>query len=123
MSNKKNIHSKDFLDGALFDYFSKRTSVPPKLRDQAMAQLQETQGQAAEIYPHPSRWIWSIAVYDLLISSAFLFIQWILLGQSIIVYVTASFVAFSLLAVVVITFVSHLLAAPDKHGLAPGSVP
>jgi hypothetical protein len=87
------------VDEKLKKYFSQREDVPPEIRAQTFAMLKEAENRDAT--QTPSRWIWSVVLFDFLISSAILFALWVLFGQGIIVYAVTIFCGMSLLAAVV----------------------
>ena len=109
----------DVLNIELRAYYSNRVSVPPQLQEQIMTQIRKKEA-IKTIGPQTSpRWIWSVVLYDFLISSAILYILWVFFGQSLVVYGAIAFVGFSLLAAVIITLANHRLAMPKERNFAP----
>ena len=130
MDNHNTTTDDISTDKVLKAYFANRTPPSAKLREQIIAQLYEIESTESETEATktetgepaaaqtPSRWIWSVALYDFLMSSAIIYILWIFFGQSLIVYAAAAFVGLSLLAAIVIMLASYKLTM-KKRGFAP----
>lgn len=90
-------------DKAMQLYFSKRSAPPPALQEQLKQKLIEAEAQENTVNKGSPRLIWSVLLYDFLISSAIIFGLWILFGPHLLVYAITIFTVLSLLAAVVIS--------------------
>ncbi|MCL2361790.1 MAG: hypothetical protein FWC73_08270 [Defluviitaleaceae bacterium] len=99
------------IHNTLKAYFSENAAPPPELSAQVRAKL-----SAAKTTQCQERtsviWIWSIVIYDIIISSVIMYLIWTIIGPHTIVYVVTAYGVMSIFAVTIIAIISQISLVP-----------
>jgi len=114
--NGEQTHDEcDIFDETLKAYFADRHSPPPKVREIVSQKLREASHISTANKDTPSRWVWGVALYNLLVSAALIYGLRLFFGPSVIVYAVAAYALLSMLAsVAIVAYGLSMWARPAK---------